>query len=119
MDEAGAKVHLSQVKMPKFIKQSEEKAEKIKIKKLAAVSDQDYEKAAAYRDSELKMRNEVESLTNKWQAELRINRKKVTYDHIAETISDETGIPIYRMTDDESQIIEIGIPVASEIVSAI
>jgi ATP-dependent Clp protease ATP-binding subunit ClpC len=105
MDEAGAKVHLSQVKMPKFIKQSEEKAEKIKIKKLAAVSDQDYEKAAAYRDSELKMRNEVESLTNKWQAELRINRKKVTYDHIAETISDATGIPISRMTDDESQII--------------
>ena len=51
MDEAGAKVHLSQVKMPKFIKQSEEKAEKIKIKKLAAVSYQDYENAAAYRDS--------------------------------------------------------------------
>jgi ATP-dependent Clp protease ATP-binding subunit ClpC len=105
MDEAGAKVHLSQVKMPENIKKAELEVEKSKNQKLAAVAEQDYEKAAAFRDVELKKRDDVEKTIAKWQEDLRINRKQVTYDDIAETISDSTGIPISRMTDDEGQII--------------
>jgi ATP-dependent Clp protease ATP-binding subunit ClpC len=105
MDEAGAKVHLSQVKMPESIKEAELEVEKSKNKKLAAVAEQDYEKAAAFRDAELKKRDAVDETIAKWQEDLRINRKQVTYDDIAETISDATGIPISRMTDDEGQII--------------
>ena len=105
MDEAGAKVHLSQVKMPESIKEAELEVEKSKNKKLAAVAEQDYEKAAAFRDTELKKRDAVDETIAKWQEDLRINRKQVTYDDIAETISDATGIPISRMTDDEGQII--------------
>lgn len=105
MDEAGAKVHLSQVKMPESIKKAELEVEKAKLKKLAAVEEQDYEKAAAFRDSEIKKRESVDATIAKWQEDLRLNRKKVTYDDIAETISDATGIPISRMTDDEGQII--------------
>ena len=104
LDEAGAKVHLSQVKMPEHIKKSEIAVERAKLAKLAAVEEQDYEKAAALRDDELKKKEIVDSIISEWQADLRINRKKVTYDDIAETISDATGIPISRMTDDEGQI---------------
>lgn len=105
MDEAGAKVHLSQVKMPEHIKESEKNVEAVKLQKLAAVEEQDYEKAAKFRDAELKQRDEIDQTIAKWQSDLRINRRPVTYDDIAETISDSTGIPISRMTDDESKII--------------
>ena len=105
MDEAGAKVHLSQVKMPEHIKESEKNVEAVKLQKLAAVEEQDYEKAAKFRDAELKQRDEIDQTIAKWQSDLRINRRPVTYDDIAETISDATGIPISRMTDDESKII--------------
>ena len=105
MDEAGAKVHLSQVKMPESIKEAELEVEKSKNQKLKAVAEQDYEKAAAFRDAELKKRDAVDETIAKWQEDLSFNRKKVTYDDIAETISDATGIPISRMTDDEGQII--------------
>lgn len=105
MDEAGAKVHLTQVNIPKHISKAEAAAEEVKLKKLEAVEEQDYEKAAKYRDEELKKRDDVKKLTEKWQEDMRINRKQVTYDDIAETISAATGIPITRMTDDESKVI--------------
>ena len=105
MDEAGAKVHLTQVNIPKHIAKAEAAAEEVKLKKLEAVEEQDYEKAAKYRDEELKKREDVKMLTDKWQEDMRINRKQVTYDDIAETISGATGIPITRMTDDESKVI--------------
>ena len=91
--------------MPDSIKKAEKEADQIKLDKLRYVEEQDYEKAASYRDLEIKKRAEVEKIIEDWQKDLRLNRKKVTYDHIAETISQTTGIPISRMTDDESQII--------------
>ena len=106
LDEAGAKVHLTQVNVPTHIKKAELEAEDIKLKKLSAVEEQDYEKAAKYRDEELQKRDEITKLNDKWQEDLRINRKKVTYDDIAETISKATGIPVTRMTDSESKVIK-------------
>jgi len=105
MDEAGAKVHLSQVKMPENIKEAEKNIEVVKSQKLSAVEEQDYEKAAKYRDAEIKQRDLIDKTIADWQSDLRINRRPVTYDDIAETISDATGIPISRMTDDESKVI--------------
>jgi ATP-dependent Clp protease ATP-binding subunit ClpC len=105
LDEAGAKVHLTQVNVPTHIKKAELQAEEIKVNKLAAVEEQDYEKAAKYRDEELQKREEIQKLHDKWQEDLRINRKQVTYEDIAETVSKATGIPITRMTDSESKVI--------------
>ena len=105
MDEAGAKVHLSQVKMPEHIKEAEKNIEVVKSQKLSAVEEQDYEKAAKFRDAEIKQRDTIDKTIADWQSDLRINRRPVTYDDIAETISDATGIPISRMTDDESKVI--------------
>lgn len=105
MDEAGAKVHLKEVKMPESIKELEKEAEKFKISKLTAVDQQDYEKAGKFRDLELAKKEEIEKATKEWETSLRENKKQVTYDDIAETISQATGIPITRMTEDENRII--------------
>jgi ATP-dependent Clp protease ATP-binding subunit ClpC len=105
MDEAGAKVHLKEVKMPENIKELEKEAEKFKTQKLVAVDQQDYEKAGKFRDLELSKKEEIIKSTKEWEDALRLNKKTVTYEDIAETISQTTGIPIARMTDDENRII--------------
>jgi len=105
MDEAGAKVHLKEVKMPENIKELEKEAEKFKTQKLVAVDQQDYEKAGKFRDLELSKKEEIIKTTKEWEDALRLNKKMVTYEDIAETISQTTGIPIARMTDDENRII--------------
>jgi len=105
LDEAGAKVHLKEVKMPNYIIELEEEASKLKQEKLNAVEDQDYEKAAKTRDLELAKRNEIDEKTVEWELSLRENKKKVTYEDIAATISQSTGIPISRMTDSENAIV--------------
>jgi len=105
MDEAGAKVHLKEVKIPENIKQLENEAAEFKTQKLAAVDRQDYEKASKFRDLEISKRNEIDKQIKEWEASLRQNKREVTYEDIAETISQATGIPIARMTDDENRII--------------
>jgi len=105
MDEAGAKVHLKEVKMPNYIVELEEAAAKLKQSKLDAVESQDYEKAAKTRDLEIIKREEIEDKTIEWELSLRENKKKVTHEDIAATISQATGIPITRMTDSENTIV--------------
>lgn len=105
MDEAGAKVHLKEVKIPENIKQLEKESEKLKTQKLLAVEQQDYEKAGKFRDLELAKKEEITNKTKEWEDSLRSNKRMVTYDDIAETISQATGIPVTRMTDDENRII--------------
>lgn len=105
LDEAGAKVHLLEVKVPIFIKKLEKEVEEIRSMKMAAVEQQDYEKAARYRDEEIDKRNEIDKKVTEWEKELKDKKKHVTEDDIAETISKATGIPITRMTGDESKMI--------------
>lgn len=106
MDEAGAKVHLSGSSVPEFLKEIEEKAEAIKLQKLSAVEEQDYEKAANFRDAELSIREEIEDRLAKWKASLSDNKKVVSYEDIASVISQSTGIPVSRMTDSESKVVK-------------
>jgi ATP-dependent Clp protease ATP-binding subunit ClpC len=105
MDEAGAKVHLSEIKLPENIKELEIEANLIKIEKFAAVESQDYEKASKLRDLELSKKDEILNTTAQWEKSFRLNKKQVTYEDIAETISMSTGIPVARMTNDENRII--------------
>src|SRR6056300_1412236 len=106
MDEAGAKLHLEEVKVPASIKKIEVQAESLKEEKLESVKEQDYEKAATFRDKELKKRKEMADAIAKWVKALNENRKQVTLDIIAETLSQQTGIPISRLSGDESRMIK-------------
>ena len=105
MDEAGAKVHLKEVKIPEIIKELEIEADKLKSQKLKAADSTDYEKAGKLRDLEISKREDISKRTKEWEETLRLNKKAVTYEDIAEVISESTGIPVTRMTDDESRIV--------------
>ena len=105
MDESGAKVHLSEIKVPVHIKRAETEVEALTLDKLKAVEEQDYEKAAHFRDKEIQSKNLIEKKISAWEKSLRDKKKRVTAEDIAETISQATGIPVTRMTGDESKII--------------
>lgn len=101
LDEAGAKVHLIGVEIPSEIKNLELAVDKYTAKKLEAVKEQDYEKAAQFRDKELAKKKEVDDKIKEWKDTIANKRQKVTDTEIAETIASITGIPVSKMDKDE------------------
>lgn len=106
MDEAGARTHLLEVKVPARIKQLEKECEETKNKKKAAVEKQDYEVAAALRDEQISLEAKVLEETEKWESNLKTKKRKVTIDDIAETVSMQTGIPVTRLGADDMKMIK-------------
>lgn len=105
MDEAGARTHLLEVKVPAKIKSLEQEAEIVRLKKEDAVSAQDYELAAKYRDEQLSIDNKVTAAIQEWEDSLKKTKRKVDVDDIAETISMQTGIPVKRLGIDDKKMI--------------
>lgn len=105
MDEAGAKIHMSEIKVPSFVKKMELEAEEFKNAKVDAVNKQDYEKAAQYRDLELNKRNEIDTKIAEWEKSIKDKKTQVMVEDVAATISEITGIPVTRLTSDESKVI--------------
>ena len=97
MDEAGARTHLLEVKVPARIKQLEQECEETKNKKKAAVEKQDYEVAASLRDEQINLEARIVEETEKWESNLKTKKRAVTVDDIAETVSMATGIPVTRL----------------------
>lgn len=106
MDEAGARTHLMEVKVPSTIKTLEKEAEQIKKKKRDAVSAQDYEIAAQLRDKQLEAESKAQAEMDKWESSLKKKRRKVSDMEIAETISMQTGIPVKRLGSDDIKMIK-------------
>lgn len=106
LDEAGARTHLMEVKVPSIIKALEKEAEQIKKKKREAVSSQDYEIAAQLRDRQLEAESKAATEMEKWEASLKKKRRKVNEAEIAETISMQTGIPVKRLGSDDIKMIK-------------
>jgi ATP-dependent Clp protease ATP-binding subunit ClpC len=107
MDEAGAKIHLQEIKVPTSIKKMEKEAELLKQDKLDSVAQQDYEKAAHFRDQEMNKRKDLEKSIKEWEQSLKDDRKEVDAEVIAETLSQQTGIPLSRLSGDESKMIRL------------
>lgn len=105
MDEAGARTHLMEVKVPAHLKTLEKEAEALRNKKKDAVSKQDYEVAAQLRDKQLAIEHKIVTETQKWEKSLKEKRRKVTDLEIAETISMQTGIPVKRLGSDDIKMI--------------
>ena len=106
MDEAGARTHLLEVKVPAKIKDLEKDVEIIKLKKKAAVEEQDYEKAAQYRDDQLSLEAQVQTETESWEKSLKSKKRTVTVDDITETVSMQTGIPVNKLGSDDLKMIK-------------
>tara|TARA_A200000159_G_scaffold164684_1_gene195488 strand:+ start:6193 stop:8205 length:2013 start_codon:yes stop_codon:yes gene_type:complete len=106
LDEAGARTHLLEVKVPAKIKQLEEKAEQAKIAKKEAVEKQDYEIAATKRDEQISLEAKISNEIEKWESSLKTKKRTVSIDDIAETVSLSTGIPVTRLGADDMKLIK-------------
>ncbi len=102
MDEVGARIHLKNINVPDNILELEKKIEEIKSKKNKVVKSQKFEEAAALRDTEKKLGDELEQAKAEWEEEVKHKRYPITEEDIAEVISMMTGIPVMRMVEAES-----------------
>ncbi len=103
MDEVGARVHLKNINVPANILELEQKIEDIKVEKNKVVKSQLFEKAAALRDSEKKLQEELEAAKVAWEEEVKSKRYPISEEEIAEVIHMMTGIPVNRMVAAESE----------------
>lgn len=103
LDEAGSRVHISNIVVPKEITDIEKKISDIKDKKSLVVRSQKYEEAAKLRDVEKQLQNELESARQKWEEESQHNRQTVNEENVAEVVSMITGVPLTKVSQNENQ----------------
>jgi len=102
LDEVGARTHLKNIHVPKYIEELETKIEEIKELKTQAVKNQQYERAADLRDNESKLIKQLEQGKEEWEQESKTKRYPVDEENIAEVVSMMTGIPVKRVAQSES-----------------
>lgn len=103
MDEAGSKVRLRSYTTPPNLKELEQKLEAVKAEKNAAVQSQEFEKAANLRDSEQKIKEELETTKKEWKEKQGRSESEVTVNDIAEVVAMWTGIPVAKIAQEESE----------------
>ncbi|MGB0443501.1 MAG: ATP-dependent Clp protease ATP-binding subunit [Flavobacteriaceae bacterium] len=103
MDEAGSRVHITNMEVPEKIVAIEDELERVRERKNTVVKRQKYEEAAKLRDDEKKLEKDLLLAQEDWQVEQRQNRETVTDNHIADVVSMMTGIPVQRVADGESK----------------
>jgi ATP-dependent Clp protease ATP-binding subunit ClpC len=103
MDEAGARARINARTRPPDVKEIEKKIETIRGEKEAAIKAQDYEKAAALRDSEQHTKDQLERILNEWQKQGDERETIVTGDDMMYIVSKWTGVPLNRMEQKEAQ----------------
>ncbi|MFC4559696.1 ATP-dependent protease ATP-binding subunit ClpC [Virgibacillus kekensis] len=103
IDEAGSKVRLRSYTVPPNLKELEQKLEEVRKEKDSAVQSQEFEKAASLRDSEQRLREEVEETKNQWKEKQGQETSEVTVEDIANVVSVWTGVPVSKLTKDESE----------------
>ena len=101
IDEAGARLRIKRMTAPPEIKVLEEKAGKLKRAKEDAIREQDYEKAAGLRDEEQKVLQEKDQKEKAWR-ENGDAFGEVTPEVISEVLASSTGVPVYKITEEES-----------------
>jgi ATP-dependent Clp protease ATP-binding subunit ClpC len=103
LDEAGARVHISNIVVPKEITDIEKKISEIKDKKAEVVRSQRYEEAAKCRDVEKQLQNELELERKKWEEDSKDNRQTVSEENVAEVVSMITGVPLTKVSQNENK----------------
>src|SRR6266481_5450012 len=103
MDEAGARARINSMTRPPDAKEIEKEIETIRAEKEAAIKAQDYEKAAALRDSEQHIKDKLERILNGWREQRDEREVIVTGDDIMHIVSKWTGVPLNRMEQKEAQ----------------
>ncbi len=103
IDEAGSKVRLRSYTTPPNLKLLEGKLEDIRKEKDAAVQSQEFEKAASLRDTEQKLREELDRTKNEWKEKQGQMDSEVTPEDIAQVVAIWTGIPVSKLAEEETE----------------
>src|SRR5688572_4928993 len=108
IDESGARVRLRAMTRPPDLKESDDEVEQLNREKEEAVANQDFEKAAALRDKADKLKKKKQTITRDWREKSREADGVVDEEVIAEVVSKMTGIPLTRMsTEDSMRLMEM------------
>ena len=102
IDEAGARMRIKWMTAPESLRKVDEKIAKIRKQKEAAIDDQDFEKAAGLRDQERKLGEEREEKERQWRSGELEDVAEVGEEQIAEVLANWTGIPVFKLTEEES-----------------
>ena len=101
LDESGSRVHISNIVVPEKILSLEKQLEDTKKEKMMAVKNQNFEKAASFRDKEKDLLDMIDQEKKKWEKELAINRETVDAEKVAEVVAMMTGVPVQRIAQTE------------------
>ena len=102
LDEAGSRVHITNIHVPEKILQIEKQLEEVRNLKNSVVKKQKYEEAAKLRDDEKNLEKELSSEQEAWEKESQLHREIVSEANVAEVISMMTGVPVNRIAQTES-----------------
>jgi ATP-dependent Clp protease ATP-binding subunit ClpC len=102
LDEAGSRVHITNIDVPKQILDLERQLEEVRELKNSVVKKQKYEEAAKLRDDEKRLEKDLAIAQEQWEEDSKSNRIKVTEDNVADVVSMMTGIPVNRIAQTES-----------------
>ena len=102
LDEAGSRIHITNIVVPQQVLELETKLENIRDRKTKAVNGQKYEEAAKLRDDEKNIEAALDSAQKQWEDDSKLNREVVTEDNVAEVVSMMTGIPVNRVAEAET-----------------
>lgn len=103
LDEAGSRVHITNIVVPKEIEQLEQEIEDTASKKMEAVSNQNYELAAGYRDKVLELQKQLDMAKKQWESNIAQHREIVDEEKIAEVVAMMSGIPVQRVAEGENR----------------
>ncbi|RZP18711.1 MAG: ATP-dependent Clp protease ATP-binding subunit [Flavobacteriales bacterium] len=102
LDEAGSRVHITNIHVPEKILEIERKLEEVRDLKNSVVKKQKYEEAAKLRDDEKNLEKELSIQQDAWEKESQLHREVVSESNVAEVISMMTGVPVNRIAQTES-----------------
>ena len=103
IDETGARVRLRRLNPPEDIKKLELEIAEVTRKKDEAAENQQFEEAAKLRDHERALKGKLEDMRQEWELKVKDEVVEVSDEHIAEVISSMTGIPVFRLAQEESE----------------
>jgi ATP-dependent Clp protease ATP-binding subunit ClpC len=103
LDEAGSRVHITNINVPEKILSLEQKLEAVREHKNSVVKSQKYEEAAKLRDDEKNIEKELAAEQEAWENEAKLHRVAVTEDDVAQVVAMMTGVPVRRIAQDESE----------------
>ena len=103
LDEAGSRVHITNINVPTEIVEIEHQLENVRELKKNAITEQRFEDAGQHRSEELRLIDQLEIAKKEWEHNNKSNRQLVTEDNVAEVVAMMTGVPVQRIAQNESE----------------